>query len=228
MNRINKNRLIKLAGAKWLSVFPKSNNIRFLLYKKLLGLKHKASIHSNVMIGADHRTPKGFDKINESGIVIGKDFLVNEHTLLDTTGNLIIGNGVSIADHVSVFTHHHDIFQRKNEYHGVVIASTTKIGDGVNIGSNAMVFDSCTQIGRFASVGAGAYVRSNIPPYSIVIGNPAKIIGFKFTPDEMEAFELERYDENERYSPDKYRKVYKKYFSDAVSEINKFVKLKVF
>ena len=40
-------------------------------------------------------------------------------------------------------------------------------------------------IGRGAIIGTGSVVRKSIPPYAITIGNPAKIVGFKFTPDEI-------------------------------------------
>ena len=58
---------------------------------------------------------------------------------------------------------------------------------------------SGAHIGRGAIIGAVAVVRDqNIPPYSIVVGNPAKIIGFRFTVEETLEHEKLIYDEQNR------------------------------
>jgi acetyltransferase-like isoleucine patch superfamily enzyme len=50
---------------------------------------------------------------------------------------------------------------------------------------------SGVNIGRGAIVGSGSVCRNEVPPYAIVLGNPAKIIGFKFSPEEI--IQHERY-----------------------------------
>lgn len=55
-------------------------------------------------------------------------------------------------------------------------------------------------IGRGAIVGAGAVVRKSVPPYAVVVGNPAKIIKFRFTPQEAVEHESKLYVDNERIS----------------------------
>jgi acetyltransferase-like isoleucine patch superfamily enzyme len=52
----------------------------------------------------------------------------------------------------------------------------TFIEQGVSIGSNATIICGVT-IGEHALIGAGAVVTRDVPPYSIVVGNPAKVIG---------------------------------------------------
>ena len=81
-------------------------------------------------------------------------------------------------------------------------------------------------IGRGAIVGAGSVLRTcRIPPYAIVMGNPAKIIGFRFTPDEIIEHEKKLYQPEERISIDILNKNYEKYYLKRIKEINNFVKL---
>lgn len=80
-------------------------------------------------------------------------------------------------------------------------------------------------IGRGCQVGAGSVVRKDIPPYCQVVGNPAKIIGFRFTPEEIIEHEKVLYEENDRLPLDVLEKNYQKYFMNRVSEIKNYLKL---
>lgn len=54
---------------------------------------------------------------------------------------------------------------------------TTTLEDGCSIGANATILPGLT-IGRGAMVGAGAVVTQSVPPFAIVVGNPARITGY--------------------------------------------------
>jgi len=60
----------------------------------------------------------------------------------------------------------------------------TIIGNDVWIGVNAIVKDNIT-IGDGAIIGAGAIVTKDVPPYAIVIGNPARILRYRFTDEQI-------------------------------------------
>ena len=60
---------------------------------------------------------------------------------------------------------------RRDEY------QKTKVGKGVSIGANATIVCG-NDIGAFAFIGAGAVVIKEILPYALVVGNPAKQIGW--------------------------------------------------
>jgi acetyltransferase-like isoleucine patch superfamily enzyme len=79
-------------------------------------------------------------------------------------------------------------------------------------------------VGRGATVGAGSICRNSIPPYAIVMGNPAKIVGFKYTPEEVIEHELILYPEHERLSFDFLTKNYDKHFINRINEIKILLK----
>lgn len=63
------------------------------------------------------------------------------------------------------------------------------IGNDVWIGLNAMIL-SGVQIGNGAIIGAGSVVVKNVPAYSIVAGNPAKVLGSRFPNEIIEKMEI--------------------------------------
>ena len=159
----------------------------------------------------------------EGTISIGNNVLFAKHVFIDYSGDLIIHDNVKISDGVSIETHSHPAF-----------ISTTTIGskkekleifEFVNLGAKSYITESCHKIGRYAKIGAGTVVRSNVPPYAIVVGNPAKIIGFIFSPEEMSEFEKVRYPEGERTSLEKYTNLYLKYYKKRLSSIKEYHKL---
>ena len=80
-----------------------------------------------------------------------------------------------------------------------------------------------SHIGRGAIVGAGSVVRSYIPPYSIVLGNPAKIVGFRFLPEEIIEHEKELYPEEQRLAYDIVVRNYNKYFTKKIRLIKEII-----
>jgi chloramphenicol O-acetyltransferase type B len=61
----------------------------------------------------------------------------------------------------------------------------TIIGNDVWIGFRAMLLSGIT-VGDGAVIAAGAVVASNVPPYAIVAGNPAKVIRYRFDSNEIQ------------------------------------------
>lgn len=72
------------------------------------------------------------------------------------------------------------------ENYAAVPVPETLIGNDVWIGCNAVVMAGLT-VGDGASIGAGSIVTKNVPPYSIVIGNPARILKMRFPQHTIEA-----------------------------------------
>jgi UDP-2-acetamido-3-amino-2,3-dideoxy-glucuronate N-acetyltransferase len=55
--------------------------------------------------------------------------------------------------------------------------SETRVGEGAAIGANATILPGVV-IGKWSMVGAGAVVVHDVPPYAVVVGSPARIIGY--------------------------------------------------
>lgn len=98
------------------------------------------------------------------------------------------------------------------------------VEEDVWIGARVSVLSGVT-LGRGSEIGTGAVVRTSIPPYSVVVGNPAKIVGFRFTPDEILEHEKALYPENERIPQERLEKNYEKYYLSKINEIRAYLRL---
>jgi maltose O-acetyltransferase len=83
---------------------------------------------------------------------------------------IILGNHVYIAPNVGFFAAGHDIRDLSNHVGGDII-----VGDNVWIGASSIVLPGIN-IGENSIIGAGSVVTKNIPPDSIAVGNPARVI----------------------------------------------------
>lgn len=87
-------------------------------------------------------------------------------------------DGVTLEDDVFVgpnATFTNDLFPRSREHPEQF--TPTLVRAGASIGANATVLAGVT-IGRRAMIAAGAVVTRDVPPYAIVLGNPARVTGF--------------------------------------------------
>jgi len=88
------------------------------------------------------------------------------------TGGVKIGKNVNVSDGVVIITAKHDVNSAKFE----ALYEPISIGDWAWIATNAVVLAG-VDVGEGAIVAAAAVVTKDVPPYSIVGGNPAKVIG---------------------------------------------------
>lgn len=121
------------------------------------------------------------------GAVIGDDCNICDHTFIEngvTLGDRVtvkcgvsIWEGITAEDDVFIgpsVTFTNDRFPRSKQYPETYCR--TLICRGASIGANATILP--VTIGAYAMVGAGAVVTKNVPPYAIVVGNPARIVGY--------------------------------------------------
>jgi acetyltransferase-like isoleucine patch superfamily enzyme len=114
---------------------------------------------------------------NGSKIIIG-DFVgisgstINATTTIEIGNHVLIGSGCLITDTDSHPLHWRD--RRQNLNHQTK-SFPIKICDDVFIGARSIVLKGVT-IGEGAVVGAGSVVTKDVPPYTIVCGNPARVI----------------------------------------------------
>ncbi len=154
--------------------------------------------------------------------------------------NLIMEENSILGDHVEVFnvsTVHLKTNACVSQYTSIYPGSRStsnesfkKITSPIIIGENAWVGSHCfigygSSIGREAVIGAGSVIRNIIPPYSMVIGNPAKVVGFRYSLEEIIEKESTIYEGNDKLSADVLEKNYNKYFLKRIKEIKEFTKL---
>jgi UDP-2-acetamido-3-amino-2,3-dideoxy-glucuronate N-acetyltransferase len=124
-----------------------------------------------------------------SGCKIGKGCNIGQNVVISP--DVVLGNNVKIQNNVSLYTGvtcDDDVFlgpscvftnvtnprsaiNRKNEY------AKTHVGKGATIGANATIVCG-HDIGAYAFIGAGAVVTKTVLPYALLVGNPARQMGW--------------------------------------------------
>ena len=121
--------------------------------------------------------------------ILGKECNIGQNVVISPEVKL--GDNVKVQNNVSIYTGvtcDDDVFlgpsmvftnvtnprsavNRKGQY------SKTHVGKGASIGANATIVCG-HDIGKYAFIGAGAVVTKTVPSYALVVGNPAKQIGW--------------------------------------------------
>ncbi|MFH1722257.1 MAG: acyltransferase [Candidatus Altiarchaeota archaeon] len=110
------------------------------------------------------------------GVKIGKNCFVGNNVLLDRIfPHLITFEDYAEIGDNSVITCHGRGSKPLRKAYPVKIEPVV-IGKGVWMGVNCIVLSGVT-VGEYCIVGAGSVVTKNVPPYTVVAGNPAKKIG---------------------------------------------------
>ncbi len=117
----------------------------------------------------------------EKGSQFGSDFVIGDHSGVGIDAQ--ISRGVTIGKHVMMgpevvmltTAHRHNRLDMPMGMQGGVEIRPIVIEDDVWIGQRAIILPGVT-IGTGCIVGAGAVVTKSFPPYSVIGGNPAKII----------------------------------------------------
>jgi UDP-2-acetamido-3-amino-2,3-dideoxy-glucuronate N-acetyltransferase len=120
---------------------------------------------------------------------MGKNCNLGQNVVISP--EVILGNNVKIQNNVSIYTGvicKDDVFLGPSMVFTNVINprsavvrrgqySKTIVGQGASIGANATIVCG-HDIGDFAFIGAGAVVTKTVPAYALVVGNPAKQVGW--------------------------------------------------
>ena len=136
-------------------------------------------------------------------VTIGNDVYIGPHALfLCTESQIFIGNKVLFGPHVTIIGGDHRITDVGRFIYDVLDKhpeddQDVHIEDDVWIGTNTTLLKGVT-VGRGAVVAAGALVVKDIPPYAIVGGVPAKVLKYRFTPEQIQEHERQLYAEDKR------------------------------
>lgn len=157
-------------------------------YSKLVVKLQYPSIKDSII----HKTAKIGARSNVVRINMDKySYMGNNNSVMDTN----IGKFCSIASYCSIGGGEHPInwvstsshfysSKKNNNKKNTFFCS----GKPVNIGNDVWIGEKCfiksgVKIGHGAIIGAHTIVTKDVPEYSIVVGAPAKIIGYRFEPE---------------------------------------------
>ena len=173
--------------------------LRQYILNQVPDLRFYKTVKTNVELG---KHVKLYSPVRLSNVKIGDYSYVSGYTFMQ---NVKIGKFCSIGPRCFFGWGIHPIdgistapmFYSLGNQNGMTLSKEDKIiehkeiviGHDVFIGMNVTILDGVT-IGNGAVIGAGAVVSKNIPPYSVAIGNPIKIIKYRF-PEEV-CLELEK------------------------------------
>jgi UDP-2-acetamido-3-amino-2,3-dideoxy-glucuronate N-acetyltransferase len=121
--------------------------------------------------------------------ILGEKCNIGQNVVISP--EVVLGNNVKVQNNVSIYTGvtcDDDVFlgpsmvftnvinprsaiNRREQY------AKTHVGKGASIGANATIVCG-HDIGQYAFIGAGAVVTKNVPPFALVVGNPAKQLGW--------------------------------------------------
>jgi UDP-2-acetamido-3-amino-2,3-dideoxy-glucuronate N-acetyltransferase len=123
------------------------------------------------------------------GCTLGENCNIGQNVVISP--EVVLGKNVKVQNNISIYTGvtcDDDVFLgpsmvftnvinprsaivRKHEY------AKTHVGKGASIGANATIVCG-HDIGAYAFIGAGAVVTKTVPPYALVVGNPARQLGW--------------------------------------------------
>ncbi len=114
-------------------------------------------------------------------VTIGDNVCIQSDCHISAINSVEIGNDVLIASFVYISDHQHgvpdysDVKSTPPLQRDLTSKGPVKIGDKVWIGEKVTILPGVT-IGECSIIGAGSVVTKDVPPYSVVVGNPAKVI----------------------------------------------------
>ena len=202
-----------------------------LLYriKKTFGIMYHYYVRPDVdkfgSFGKNSRFGRPADIKCHKNIFIGNNCKIGPKSTIMAVGgskcvikdNFLSAEGLTIvcSNHIQQVGELRTGGNEDNKYKDVIIEEDVWAGINVTLLLGA-------HIGRGCILGAGTVVHSKTPPYSIVVGNPAKVIGFHFTPDEIIEHEKILYSEIDRIPKEELINNYELYYLNKINEIKKY------
>ncbi|MDZ8236893.1 MAG: acyltransferase [Nostoc sp. ChiQUE01a] len=129
-------------------------------------LANKVAIERNVDIGC----------LSDTCIHIDEDTFIGPNACIEGPGDIKIGKHCMIAAHSGIYANNHNFADpmQPMKYQGVTRKGIV-IEDDCWLGHGVTVLDGVT-IGQGSVIGAGAVVNKDIPPFSVAVGIPARVI----------------------------------------------------
>lgn len=149
-------------------------------------IHHTAEVSDKAKIG-DNTKIWNLAQVRENA-VIGESCIISKNVYIDA--DAVIGNRVKIQNNVNVYdgvtveddvflgpsmTFTNDMFPRSFNANWKI--TKTLVRKGASIGAGAVIVCG-VEIGEYALIGSGSVVAKDVPPHALMVGNPARQIGW--------------------------------------------------
>lgn len=154
-------------------IHPSCDFRRYLAHRIRIG--NSVEIHKDVQLGISPPDEEGEPVlIIEDGCLIARRSQISARNCVHIERNVIVSASVLIMDH----NHEYEDIGASIREQGITAGGRIRIGQGCWIGHAAAIVCGKGELvlGRNCVVGANAVVTRSVPPYSVVAGNPARII----------------------------------------------------
>jgi lipopolysaccharide O-acetyltransferase len=148
--------------------FPKSRIIRLPFFFRN---------HGHLDIGARFSAGRSLRlDVHEGGtLIVGTDVQINDHCQIACASKITIGDDVMIASKVFITDHDHDFRDHGAPRTWSLNSDDVTIGDGCWVGNGVHILKGVS-LGEGTVVGAGSVVIKSTPPFSIIMGSPARVV----------------------------------------------------
>lgn len=161
------------------SVTPNPQKYNLKAWNRKLYFLNKAgyNISSDTFIGEDFFCIRG----NEHYVTIDRNTTIGVFAKFFIFNHVCVGSFCMFAQDVTLVNGGHDV----NTYEPY--SGELTIGNGVWIGAGAKIIAKKhgLKIGNNAIIGAGSIVLHDVPDNAIIVGSPAKVIGYRQLPDKI-------------------------------------------
>ena len=148
---------------------------RYLARRVKIG--NEVLIRKDVHFGVSH--PEALQE-GEPVIILGDNCAIHRRAQISARNCIHLEQGVIVSASVLIMDHNHafDDVTRPIREQGITEGGTIRIGQGCWIGHGAAILCKSGELvlGRNCVVGANAVVTRSFPPYSVIVGNPARVV----------------------------------------------------
>ena len=144
--------------------------------------------------------------------------VLNHAEIINPIGGFYVGRYTTISTHLTVVTDNHTPtvgvpFSLTGTLHINEKTKDVVVGDDCWLGTNVTLLPGAN-IGRGSVVGANTLCNKITPPYAVLVGIPAKIVGVKFTLEQIIKHEQHIYPKEERLTREELERLFATYFEE--------------